>query len=351
MAINIEHIYKSFGDKCILNDIHFEIGNNELVALLGPSGCGKTTLLCIIAGLEQQSSGVILFDQQDMSALNTAQRHIGFMFQSYALFPHMTVFDNIAFGLKMKSGSRRKSNKEIYGLVQGLIERVQLNGLEKSYPAALSGGQKQRVALARAIATEPKVLLLDEPFAALDSQVRQSLRRWLRDLLSSLAITSIFVTHDQEEAFDIADRIVVMNQGVVEQIGTAEDIYLTPKTSFVQSFIGQSNEIDLSLWQGSAAFPASSSAFISKDSHSSFIRPHDIEVMAYPSDISLKAKLMVIKPLGSTIRLEFAHPSVKGPIIVEISRIRYEDYPLEPHHDYYLTPRNIRSFNEIDYVI
>lgn len=351
MAINIEHIYKSFGDKCILNDINFEIGNNELVALLGPSGCGKTTLLRIIAGLEQQSRGVILFDQKDMSALNTAQRHIGFMFQSYALFPHMTVFDNIAFGLQVKSGAKRKSNKKITELVQELIERVQLNGLEKSYPAALSGGQKQRVALARAIATEPKVLLLDEPFAALDSQVRQSLRRWLRDLLNSLAITSIFVTHDQEEAFDIADKIVVMNQGVVEQIGTAEDIYLMPKTSFVQSFIGQSNEIDLSLWQDNASFPASSSVFLSSVAKTSFIRPHDIEVMTYPSERSLKAKLMMIKPLGATIRLEFAHPNVQAPIIVEISRIHFEDYPLEVQHDYYLTPRNIRSFNEIDYVI
>jgi sulfate transport system ATP-binding protein len=350
MSIQIKHIDKWFQTKHILKDINFDIANNELIALLGPSGCGKTTLLRIIAGLEQQNAGDIFFDDVNVSGFNTAQRHIGFMFQSYALFPHMTVFDNIAFGLTVQRHKTQKTPLEIRNIVNELIVRVQLEGFENVYPHSLSGGQKQRVALARAIATTPKVLLLDEPFAALDTQVRQSLRRWLRDLLSELKITSIFVTHDQEEAFDIADKIVVMNQGKVEQIGSAEEIYQHPKTPFVQSFIGQSNEIDLSIW------PSTSQSILNeypegKTEGISFIRPHDIEVKNYECSSSLKARLIMIKPLGAKVFLVFKHAHLDQMIVVEISRCYYEDFPLQLNKNYYLKPRNIRSYDDMDYVI
>ncbi len=348
MAVQIKHIHKWFGDKCILDDIHFDIQTNESIALLGPSGCGKTTLLRIIAGLEGQTQGEIWFDDENVSMKNTAQRHIGFMFQSYALFPHMTVYDNIAFGLTIQPRLSRLSKVHIHQKVMALIEKVQLMGLEKTYPAALSGGQKQRVALARAIATEPRLLLLDEPFAALDTQVRHTLRRWLRDLLQTLSITSIFVTHDQDEAFDIADRIVIMNQGKVEQIGLAEDIYLTPATAFVQSFIGQSNHIKASEWP----YEGMTTLIEAEKNPIYFIRPHDIEVSSQYHNHAMKAKLMLIKPLGASIWLEFEHKNGHDPILVEMSRMQFEDYLLEIHKEYYLLPRKVRHYNnELDYVI
>ena len=241
MSIEIVNIKKSFGRTQVLNDISLDIPSGQMVALLGPSGSGKTTLLRIIAGLENQSSGHIRFHGTDVSRVHARDRKVGFVFQHYALFRHMTVFENIAFGLTVLPRRERPNAAGIKAKVTRLLEMVQLAHLADRYPAQLSGGQKQRVALARALAVEPQILLLDEPFGALDAQVRKELRRWLRQLHEELKFTSVFVTHDQEEALTMSDRVVVMNNGVIEQIGSPEDIYNEPVNAFVADFIGEAN--------------------------------------------------------------------------------------------------------------
>jgi len=244
MSIEINKINKSFGRTSVLNDISLDIASGEMVALLGPSGSGKTTLLRIIAGLEHQNSGQIRFHGNDVSRLHARDRQVGFVFQHYALFRHMTVFDNIAFGLTVLPRRERPSTAEIKQRVTRLLEMVQLAHLANRFPAQLSGGQKQRVALARALAVEPQILLLDEPFGALDAQVRKELRRWLRQLHEELKFTSVFVTHDQEEAMEVADRVVVMSQGNIEQVGTPDDVWRDPATRFVLEFLGEVNRFD-----------------------------------------------------------------------------------------------------------
>ena len=244
MSIEIANIKKSFGRTQVLNDISLDIPSGQMVALLGPSGSGKTTLLRIIAGLEHQTSGHIRFHGTDVSRLHARDRKVGFVFQHYALFRHMTVFDNIAFGLTVLPRRERPNAAAIKAKVTKLLEMVQLAHLADRFPAQLSGGQKQRVALARALAVEPQILLLDEPFGALDAQVRKELRRWLRQLHEELKFTSVFVTHDQEEALTMSDRIVVMRDGKIEQDGTPREIYEEPKNLFVASFIGEINIFD-----------------------------------------------------------------------------------------------------------
>lgn len=241
MSIEINGINKSFGRTKVLNDISLDILSGEMVALLGPSGSGKTTLLRIIAGLESQSSGKLGFHGTDVSYMHARDRRVGFVFQHYALFRHMTVFDNIAFGFSVLPRRKRQSTASIKQKVTQLLEMVQLSHLINRYPSQLSGGQKQRVALARALAVEPQILLLDEPFGALDAQVRKELRRWLRQLHEELKFTSVFVTHDQEEAIEVADRIVVMSQGNIEQVGLPEAVIRTPASRFVLEFIGEVN--------------------------------------------------------------------------------------------------------------
>jgi len=244
MSIEIKQINKSFGRTSVLNDISLDIPSGQMVALLGPSGSGKTTLLRIIAGLEHQNTGQIRFHNKDVSALHARDRQVGFVFQHYALFRHMTVFDNIAFGLTVLPRRERPSSAEIKQRVTRLLEMVQLAHLANRFPAQLSGGQKQRVALARALAVEPQILLLDEPFGALDAQVRKELRRWLRQLHEELKFTSVFVTHDQEEAMEVADRVVVMSQGNIEQVGTPDEVWRDPATRFVLEFLGEVNRFD-----------------------------------------------------------------------------------------------------------
>lgn len=244
MSIEIKQINKSFGRTAVLNDISLDIPSGQMVALLGPSGSGKTTLLRIIAGLEHQNSGQIRFHEYDVSRLHARDRKVGFVFQHYALFRHMTVFDNIAFGLTVLPRRERPSSAEIKNRVTRLLEMVQLSQLANRFPAQLSGGQKQRVALARALAVEPQILLLDEPFGALDAQVRKELRRWLRQLHEELKFTSVFVTHDQEEAMEVADRVVVMSQGSIEQVGTPDEVWRDPATRFVLEFLGEVNRFD-----------------------------------------------------------------------------------------------------------
>ena len=243
MGITVEHLYKRFGAFTALDDITLEIGQGELLALLGPSGSGKTTLLRVIAGLEHADGGRVLFEGGDATALPVQQRGVGFVFQHYALFKHMRVDQNIAFGLKVRRGKARWPRARIDARVRELLSLVQLQGLEKRYPAQLSGGQRQRVALARALAIEPKLLLLDEPFGALDAQVRRDLRRWLRELHDRTGLTTVFVTHDQEEALELADRVAILNHGRIEQLATPADAYDRPASPFVYSFVGAVNRL------------------------------------------------------------------------------------------------------------
>jgi sulfate transport system ATP-binding protein len=244
MSIHIEHITKRYGAFRALDDVSLDIPHGELTALLGPSGSGKTTLLRIIAGLEQpdqNSNGLIRFQGQDIANVPVSDRRVGFVFQHYALFPHLSVFENVAFGLRVKPRKQRPTDQVISDRVYALLELVQLASFADRYPAQLSGGQRQRVALARALAIEPEVLLLDEPFGALDAKVRLELRRWLRRLHDELHVTSVFVTHDQDEAMEVSDRVVIMNQGRIEQIGTPEEVYHRPASAFVMGFVGQVN--------------------------------------------------------------------------------------------------------------
>ena len=255
--ITVQGVTKQFGKFAALNGIDLQVEDGEFVALLGPSGSGKTTLLRVIAGLEFQDSGIVLFDGEDVSSRPVAQRGVGFVFQQYALFRHMKVADNVAFGLSVRKRRNRPSRKERRARAEELLRLVHLEGLGDRYPEQLSGGQRQRVALARALAVEPRLLLLDEPFGALDAKVRKELRRWLRELHEQMGLTSIFVTHDQEEALELADRIVVLNQGAIEQVGTPEQVYMEPETSFVASFVGETSCMPGGL----------------------HVRPHDLEIV------------------------------------------------------------------------
>ena len=285
MSIDITNIKKSFGRTQVLNDISLDIPSGQMVALLGPSGSGKTTLLRIIAGLEHQNSGRISFHGTDVSRIHARDRKVGFVFQHYALFRHMTVFDNIAFGLTVLPRRERPSSAAIKQKVTRLLEMVQLSHLADRFPAQLSGGQKQRVALARALAVEPQILLLDEPFGALDAQVRKELRRWLRQLHEELKFTSVFVTHDQEEAMEVADRIVGMNKGVIEQIGSPGDVYENPASDFVYHFLGDSSRL-----------------LLSDDNHVLF-RPHEVSLSKHELEDHHAAEVRDIRPLGATTRV------------------------------------------------
>ncbi len=283
MEVRVHNIRKEFSRFPALNDVSLDIRSGELIALLGPSGSGKTTLLRLVAGLETPTDGTIYFGDEDASRKTVQQRNIGFVFQHYALFRHMTVLDNISFGLKIRPAGRRPSSAEIKRRAMELLDLVQLGGLENRYPAQLSGGQRQRVALARAMAVEPNVLLLDEPFGALDAQVRKELRRWLREIHDRTGHTTIFVTHDQEEALELADRVVVMSKGQIEQVGTPDEIYDTPVSPFVFGFIGQSNILQVRIENGQLWIDDRSigiSAHGEKDGTAQlYFRPHDIELL------------------------------------------------------------------------
>jgi sulfate transport system ATP-binding protein len=282
MQVTVEDVVRKFGITPALHGVSLDIHPGELVALLGPSGSGKTTLLRILAGLDIPTSGRVLFDGEDALKLAVQERNVGLVFQSYALFRHMTVLDNIAFGLRVRPRSKRPSRKEIRRRALELLDFVQLSGLEKRYPAQLSGGQRQRVAFARALAIEPRVLLLDEPFGALDAKVRRDLRRWLREIHDKTGHTTVFVTHDQEEALELADRVVVMSQGRIEQIGTPDEIYDQPNSPFVFSFIGESSALPVNVEKGKIWFEGRQLDLIAKDALSGpttlYFRPHDVEV-------------------------------------------------------------------------
>ncbi|MCX8572669.1 MULTISPECIES: sulfate/molybdate ABC transporter ATP-binding protein [Hyphomicrobiales] len=283
MEVRVSNVRKEFDRFPALHDVSLDIRSGELIALLGPSGSGKTTLLRLIAGLERPTRGTIFFGDEDASGKTIQERNVGFVFQHYALFRHMTVADNIGFGLKVRPSAKRPSKADIRARASELLNLVQLGGLEKRYPAQLSGGQRQRVALARAMAIEPRVLLLDEPFGALDAQVRRELRRWLREIHDATGHTTIFVTHDQEEALELADRVVVMSQGRIEQVGTADDVYDTPNSPFVYGFIGESSSLPVKVEDGQvwiADRPIGLSAPDVPDGEATlYFRPHDIDLL------------------------------------------------------------------------
>ncbi|GAB2474891.1 sulfate ABC transporter ATP-binding protein [Comamonas humi] len=287
MSIAIQNISKSFGSFQALNDVNLNIESGELIALLGPSGCGKTTLLRIIAGLETPDSGSIHFSGEDTTDVHVRERNVGFVFQHYALFRHMTVFENVAFGLRVKPRKERPSEAQIKEKVMSLLKLVQLDWIADRYPSQLSGGQRQRIALARALAVEPKVLLLDEPFGALDAKVRKELRRWLRRLHDELHVTSIFVTHDQEEALEVADRVVVINKGQIEQSGTPQEVWDNPASPFVYGFLGDVNLFHgrasdgQTTLAGGAQIDSPELAHAGEANALAYVRPHELDVERY----------------------------------------------------------------------
>jgi len=350
MSIEIRHLSKRFGAFRALDDVSLNIASGELVALLGPSGCGKTTLLRIVAGLDMPDSGSVLVQGQDTTDLAVQQRRVGFVFQHYALFRHMTVFDNVAFGLRVRPRRERPSEKDIRQKVQHLLDLIQLNRFGERFPHQLSGGQRQRVALARALAVEPKVLLLDEPFGALDAKVRKELRRWLRRLHDDLHVTSVFVTHDQEEALEVADRVVVMNAGRIEQVGTPDEVYAQPASAFVYGFLGSANRFEGHA-QGAEFHAPGLRYALPEVAHGldspavAFARPHDLDVHRHePGADGLPAQLLRQYCRGSNVLLELQRAGLADPIEVELPRERADHLQLRTGETVLVRPRVLRVF-------
>jgi sulfate/thiosulfate transport system ATP-binding protein len=317
MGITVEGASKRFGDFQALNDVSIEVPDGSLTALLGPSGSGKSTLLRAIAGLETLDAGRVVIDGEDVSTKPTQKREVGFVFQHYAAFKHMTVYENVGFGLKIRKWKKDKIRER----VDELLNLVQLPGLADRYPSQLSGGQRQRMALARALAVQPQVLLLDEPFGALDAKVRKDLRTWLRNLHEEMNVTTIFVTHDQEEAMDVAGQLVVMNQGRVEQSGSASDLYEKPANEFVMSFVGEVNRLG-----------------------DSYVRPHDIEVVRDPDENTEEAMVQRIVALGFEIRVEFVLGDGTE-VWAQLTRNELQRLELREGQIAYLRPVHAKSFN------
>ncbi|MDS4015131.1 MAG: sulfate ABC transporter ATP-binding protein [Candidatus Accumulibacter sp.] len=342
MSIEIRSLGKRFGNFVALQDINLDIPGGELVALLGPSGCGKTTLLRIIAGMESADTGQVLFAGEEATHLHARERNVGFVFQHYALFRHMSVFENVAFGLRVKARKLRPTESEIRRRVDELLKLVQLDWLADRYPSQLSGGQRQRIALARALAVEPKVLLLDEPFGALDTKVRKELRRWLRRLHDEMHISSVFVTHDQEEALEVADRVVVMNHGRIEQIGSPDEVYSNPASPFVYQFLGNVNVFHSRLHGAWADVERSIPERATASEAMAFVRPHDIEIEHRPVAGSLQATVQEVHAIGPLVRVELAHGTEL--IEVELTRDRAAALALTKGQNVWLKPRQIKVF-------
>ncbi|MFZ5829625.1 MAG: sulfate/molybdate ABC transporter ATP-binding protein [Planctomycetota bacterium] len=351
MSIEVRNITKRFGDFAALNSVSLTVRTGELVALLGPSGSGKTTLLRIIAGLEQPDaeSGPILFHDQDVARRGAGDRGVGFVFQHYALFRQMTVFENVAFGLRVRPRRTRPSGIAIRRRVMRLLKMVQLDFMAGRYPHQLSGGQRQRVALARALAMDPKVMLLDEPFGALDAKVRQELRQWLRRLHDELHVTSVFVTHDQDEALELADRVVVMNEGRIEQIGTPDEVFHAPATEFVMDFLGQVNRFrgrlegsrvffaDMSWDLAGGAAPAAGPAHV-------FVRPHELDVELAPTGPrQIAASITGVHSAGPNVRLQLATAAGER-LTAEITQERFRQLGLSIGATVFVSPRDVKVF-------
>ena len=326
MRISVVKVSRCFGDFAALDQVDLEVRSGELLALLGPSGSGKTTLLRIVAGLDWPDQGEVQFDGEDALMRSIGERRVGFVFQHYALFRHMTVFENIAFGLRAKPRRLRPREPEIRKRVEKLLELVQLSRLANRYPNQLSGGQRQRVALARALAIEPRVLLLDEPFGALDAKVRKELRRWLRSLHTELHVTSIFVTHDQEEAMEVADRVVVMNKGRIEQVGTPQQVYEHPGTAFVHEFIGESIIMPVVVIDGDVRFAGKPIGLRSQGSADGnallFARPFEVTILPSAEESPLAGVVRRIHGIGAARRVEIALGKEQAETIIEVDAAR-----------------------------
>ena len=328
MGIHVRKLHKHFGNFAALAGVDLDIASGELIALLGPSGSGKTTLLRVIAGLEFPDHGQILFGDEDMAHRPVRERRIGFVFQHYALFKHMSVLDNVAFGLRVKPRRERPGEALIQARARELLELVQLGGLEKRFPAQLSGGQRQRVALARALAIEPRVLLLDEPFGALDARVRKDLRQWLRDLHRKTGYTTIFVTHDQEEALELADRVVVMNQGAIEQVGSVDQVYERPASPFVFDFLGGTNVIAATV-QGRAVRIGETDIAALRDSlHPNgpadvYVRPGDLRVSDADAP-GLEVTVIAVQRTGPIVRAVVEHGASGQRLQVELPHLHHD---------------------------
>jgi sulfate transport system ATP-binding protein len=349
MSIQVDNVSKRFGTFTALDQVSLDIAPGELVALLGPSGSGKTTLLRVIAGLEVPDSGRILFNGHDSTDKRVQEREVGFVFQHYALFRHMTIFENVAFGLRVRPRAQRPSEEAIADKVHALLKLVQLEWVAKRYPHQLSGGQRQRIALARALAIEPKVLLLDEPFGALDAKVRRELRRWLRRLHDEIHLTSVFVTHDQEEALEVADRVVLVNHGRIEQVGAPGEVYDHPATPFVYQFLGNVNLFEGRISRGIADVSGRRLAAPEHDDvvdalATAYVRPHDIDISVQKADSAVSATVDHAVALGSVVRLELTRHDNGEVIEAEMPRDRYEGLKIREGQAIYLTPRRARFF-------
>lgn len=353
MGIEARHITKTFGTFAALSDVSLTVPDGELVALLGPSGSGKTTLLRIIAGLEVPDptpGSAILFHEEDVARRDVGERGVGFVFQHYALFRHMTVFENVAFGLRVRPRHLRPSPADIRKKVHELLGLVQLEGLEERYPTQLSGGQRQRVALARALAIEPKVLLLDEPFGALDARVRQELRRWLRRLHDEIHVTSVFVTHDQEEALEVADRIVVMRAGRVEQVGSPDEVFHQPRTPFVMEFLGHVNvfhgrvDTDQASVQGIPLALGDGCPRGGNGEARLFVRPHQFFVSTHSRDGGdFRGRVEYLNTAGAVVRLEVLTEAA-GRLTIELSQEEYGRLGVQAGSTVYVRPREVHVF-------
>jgi sulfate transport system ATP-binding protein len=353
MSIDVKQINKTFGTFAALRDVSLTVQTGELVALLGPSGSGKTTLLRIIAGLEQPDpgSGPILFHDENVARRDVGTRGVGFVFQHYALFRHMTVFENVAFGLRVRPRRLRPARNLIKYKVMRLLKLVQLEALATRYPNQLSGGQRQRVALARALAIEPKVLLLDEPFGALDARVRQELRQWLRRLHDEIHLTSVFVTHDQDEAMELADRVLVMNQGRIEQIGTPDVVFHHPQTEFVMNFLGQVNVFHGRLEGGKVHFASLAvdppdPIRVEDQPVRVFVRPHDFEVQPHRNGApSFEAVVQRIHSAGPNVRLDLLAASGER-LHAEMPQDRFRELGITVDSHVFVTPKEVKVFTD-----
>ncbi len=349
MSIRIRSLSKRFGGFRALDGVDLDIADGELVALLGPSGCGKTTLLRIIAGLEQADEGTLSFSGQDAARLDVKARQVGFVFQHYALFRHMSVYENVAFGLRVKPRAERPSEAQIRTRVMDLLRLVQLDWLAERFPSQLSGGQRQRIALARALAVEPQLLLLDEPFGALDAKVRKELRRWLRRLHDELHVTSIFVTHDQEEALEVSDRVVLMNRGRIEQIGTPEQVWAEPASPFVYGFLG-----DVNLFHGRAAadgradfggleLPTDAGNAQGADAVA-YVRPYELEIEPGVLEGGIAARIVRTLVVGPTARVELERESDGSTLEAHLGTARFRELGLSEGQVVTVRPRTARVF-------
>ena len=350
MSIEVRNLRKAFGNFVALDDVDLDVPGGELVALLGPSGSGKTTLLRIIAGLEPADQGVIRFEGEDATEQPVRERQVGFVFQHYALFRHMSVFENIAFGLRVRPRASRPPEEEIRDAVMSLLRLVQLEALGKRRPSELSGGQRQRVALARALAVKPKVLLLDEPFGALDAKVRKELRRWLRRLHEEVHVTSVFVTHDQEEALEVSDRVVIMNQGRVEQSGTPEEVYERPATPFVYGFLGDVNlfhgRIDRGRVKvGASELEAPEWAEARDQAGVAYVRTYDVNLTPSANGrSSIEATVRHVRAFGPVVRLELDRADDGGSIEAHIPRALFDRLGVGKGERVFVSPTSVRVF-------